>query len=190
MKRMSLTLIAPALALTACQQQPAEPVAGNEMGTMTGSNSMTGPVDPGAATDAAGYIAKAGAGDLFEIESSQVALDKSKNQKVREFAQMMIDQHRKSTARVKAAAGEAGLAVPPPQLMPDQKMMLEEIKAADADAFDDIYLKHQKTAHDAALALHEGYAESGDTPALRQAAAEIAQVVRQHIAHLADMPAS
>ena len=50
MKRMSLTLIAPALALTACQQQPAEPVASNEMGTMTGSNSMTGPVDPGAAT--------------------------------------------------------------------------------------------------------------------------------------------
>jgi len=59
---------------------------------------------PAMPTDAAGYIAKAGAGDLWEIESSKALLAKSGNADVEKFAQMMIDQHGQSTAKVRAAA--------------------------------------------------------------------------------------
>ncbi len=147
------------------------------------TNAMASPV-PDAPTDAAGYLAKAGAGDLFEIESSRALIARTANADARMFARMMIDAHTQSTAKVKAAAQEAGLTVAPPALDPPQQRMLDEIKAAPADKVDAIYYAHQSTAHAAALALHRHYASDGDTPALKKAAGEIVPVVEKHIAEL------
>lgn len=147
------------------------------------------PATPVRTTDAAGYISKAGAGDMWEIESSKALLAKSTNADVKKFAQMMIDNHGKSTAKVKAAAAEAKLAVTPPKLDADQQKMLDDIKAADAASIDAVYLAHQKTAHDAALALHQGYAAGGDTPSLKKAASEIVPVVESHLTELGKLAA-
>ena len=65
--------------------------------------------------------------------------------------------------------------------------MLDEIKAADAAGIDAIYLAHQKSAHDAALALHQGYAAGGATETLKTAASEIVPVVEAHRAELAKL---
>lgn len=137
-----------------------------------------------ASASTADFIAKAGAGDLWEIESSKALLAKSTDAKVRAFAEMMIGHHGKSTAKVKAAAASAGVEVAAPKLDPDQEKMLADIKAADAAGIDKIFLDHQKTAHTAALSLHQGYAASGDAVALKQAAAEIVPVVEAHRAEL------
>lgn len=142
---------------------------------------------PATPVDAASYIGKASAGDLWEIESSKALLAKSTNADVKAFAQMMIDHHGKSTAKVEAAAAEAQLAVTPPELDAEQRTMLDEVKAADAATIDAIYLTHQKTAHDAALALHQGYAASGDTAPLKKAAGEIVPVIETHRAELAKL---
>lgn len=151
---------------------------------------MTEPAGtPATPVDAAGYIAKAGAGDMWEIESSKALLAKSANADVKAFAQMMVDNHGKSTAKVKAAAAEAKIEVGAPKLDADQQKMLDEIKAADAASIDAVYLAHQKAAHDAALALHKDYAASGDTASLKKAAGEIAPVVEAHRAELAKLAA-
>jgi len=162
----------------------------------TASVDQTAPSDmiepagtPATPVDAAGYISKAGAGDLWEIESSRALLAKSTNADVKAFAQMMIDDHGKSTAKVKAAATAAKIDVAAPKLDVDQQKMLDEIKAADAAGIDAIFLAHQATAHDAALALHKDYAASGDTPALKTAAAEILPVVEAHRAELTKLAA-
>src|SRR3546814_16606086 len=78
-------------------------------------------------------LAQAGAGDMFEIESSRAVLDKTGNNDVRQFAQMMIKDHGKSTEDLKAAAATAGITVAAPALSPDQQRMLDEIKSASAD---------------------------------------------------------
>lgn len=144
---------------------------------------------PAAPTDAAGYIAKAGAGDLWEIESSKALLAKSTNADVKKFAQMMIDNHGQSTAKVKAAAGAAKIEVAAPVLDADQQKSLDEIKKADAATIDAVYLAHQKTAHDAALALHQSYSTLGDTDSLKKAAGEIVPVVEAHRAELTKLAA-
>jgi putative membrane protein len=137
-----------------------------------------------APTDAAGYAAKAGAGDMWEIESSRALLAKSTNADVKKFAQMMIDHHTESTAKVKAAAQRANITLAPPAMDSMQQQMLNEIKNADAATIDQVYIKHQKTAHDAALKLHQGYSANGDNAEFKKAAAEIAPVVQRHITEL------
>jgi putative membrane protein len=82
---------------------------------------------------------------------------------------------------VKAAAMKSGLKPKPPMMTSDQQAMLKQLRAASGSARDSAYVDQQKTAHQQALALHQGYAGSGDKPALKAAAAKIVPVVQHHI---------
>jgi putative membrane protein len=135
-------------------------------------------------TIAASYVAKAGAGDLFEVRSSQLALTRSKRVEVRRFAQMMIDAHGKATADIAAAARSAGLNPPAARLEPAQTRMIARLRGTSGAAFDAVYLAQQKKAHQMALTLHQGYADKGDKAPLRTVAASAVPVVRSHIAAL------
>jgi len=113
------------------------------------------------------YVASAGAADLFERQSSQLVLQTTRDPKVRSFAQMMISDHGKSTAEVKAAAAKDGVTAPPPKLMPDQEQQIAALRSASGAARDAAYIRQQKVAHDQALAIHSGYSRSGTSPALQ-----------------------
>ena len=133
------------------------------------------------------YLKAAGASDLFEKQSAQVVLASTSNPKVKSFATMMVTDHSKSTAMVKAAATKSGMAPKPPMLMPKQQAMLAELKAAKGLARDTLYVTQQKMAHEEALATQKDYAATGDKPALRKVAGEIVPVVEHHIHTLSMM---
>jgi putative membrane protein len=133
------------------------------------------------------YVAAAGAGDLYEKTSSQMVLQSTKDPKVRSFAQGMIRDHTKSTAMVKAAATKAGLKPRPPVLTPEQKDMVAQLRTETGTARDRTYLTQQQTAHQQALALHQGYAANGTAAPLKTAAGQIAPVVQHHIDMLKGM---
>lgn len=130
------------------------------------------------------YVASAGASDLYERQSSELVSQSTKNMKIREFAQMMIAHHTKSTADVTSAARQANVPVPPPSLNAEQTAMMAQLRAAHGEARDTAYLTQQKTAHAQALTLHQIYAAAGTAAPLRAAAAAIVPVVQQHIERL------
>jgi len=141
-------------------------------------------------TDATGYVAMAGASDLFEIQSSELALEKSQNDGVREFAQMMIEHHRGTTEQVTAAARAAGMTPGEPQLNSMQRDMMTQLQAASGADFDRTYIEQQRQAHQMALGLHRNYAERGDTPQLQETARSAVPIIERHIAALQDMNAA
>ena len=142
-----------------------------------------------AAPPAPEYVAKAGASDLFEKTSSKTVLATTKNPGIRKYATMMASDHTKSTAKVKAAAMKSGMKPGAPMLDADQKDMIAKLTAAHGKARDALYVEQQKTSHQSALALQQDYADSGDKPALKTAAAGIVPVVKHHIEMLDAMPA-
>lgn len=136
-------------------------------------------------TAAMDYLVMAGAGDQFEIQSSTIAVQRTQRAEVRQFAQMMIDHHSKSTADLVAAAKGAGITPPAPRLRADQDRMIAGLRDSGTGAdFEMAYLRGQLQAHREALMLHQTYAQSGDNPALRAAAARIVPVVQMHLEHL------
>jgi putative membrane protein len=137
-----------------------------------------------AAVSPAGYVAKAGASDLYERTSSQAVLQSTKDPAIRDFANMMVADHSKSTDMVKAAAAKSGLKPKPPVLEPKQKQMIDALNAASGTARDKLYVTQQKKAHQEALALHKSYSVSGSAAALKTAAGEIVPVVQHHISML------
>lgn len=152
-------------------------------------STMAAPADA-APADAATYVMKAGASDLYEIQSSQLAQQKAASDGVRRFAQMMIEHHTKTTQQVTAAAREAGLTPPPPALEPHQQQMIAELQGLTGAAFDTAYVRQQRMAHDQALALHSGYAQNGDAAPLRKAASGAVPIIERHIQELKSLPAS
>ncbi len=136
-------------------------------------------------TNGQAYTAMAASSDMFEIQSSQIALERSRNANVRMFAQMMIQHHTNTTQQLMAAARAAGVAVPM-QMMPMHAQMLSELRAS--GNVDATYGRQQRTSHQMALALHGNYAARGDTPALRTVAAAATPIVRDHLNRTAQLP--
>lgn len=133
------------------------------------------------------YVSTAGASDLFEVTSSKLVLQTTQDPKVRAFAQMMIADHGKSTAQVKAAAARARVRVAPPKLNPLQTELVSELRAETGTARDARYIAEQKAAHNQALDVHKAYAMDGTSAPLKAAAANIAPVVQHHVDALKSM---
>jgi putative membrane protein len=139
--------------------------------------------DPAADTSTPnGYAMNAALSDMFEIESSRVALEKAKSPEVKQFAQMMVDGHSKTTAELKTALAAAGVQMTPPAALDERRQeMLTELRGKSAAEFDTAYLDQQSKAHGEALDLHRGYAENGDNAPLKAFAAKTAPIVQQHL---------
>lgn len=146
--------------------------------------SATLPMPPqGAAPrEAQAYLFHSGAGDVFEITTSTLLLQKSQSQQVRGFATMLIADHSMLTNTALATAKGAGVLPPPPELSPAQKAMITQLHSATSANVDRVYMQQQVPAHQQALAINSGYSRSGDNPALRQAAASAVPKIQQHLA--------
>lgn len=127
------------------------------------------------------YIALAASSDMYEIESSRMALQRSRDPRHTAFANQMIRDHGNTTAQLTAAARSIGLGVPM-TLMPMHRAMLDEL--ARSRNFDAVYHRQQVMAHEQALALHDNYARRGDNQAMRNVAALAVPVIRGHLSHL------
>ncbi|WP_294190877.1 DUF4142 domain-containing protein [uncultured Sphingomonas sp.] len=135
------------------------------------------------------YVMASGMSDLFEINSSQIALQKSQNPAIKRFATMMIRDHQKTTATTMAAAKKAGLTPTPPMLDAGATASITELQQAAPGDFDRIYLAQQLPAHKAALDLQQSYAAGGDQAALRANAKAAAPIVKRHVDMVTKMQA-
>ena len=127
------------------------------------------------------YVRMAAASDQFEIQSSQIALQRSRRPQVRSFAQMLNRHHRQTTRQLMRASQAAGMRAVPATLMPMQANMIRELNRARPRDFDRLFIDQQITAHEMALRLHQNYAADGDTPALRRTAQAAVPIIQQHL---------
>jgi putative membrane protein len=145
-------------------------------------------MQPMTGLSAGDYVNKAADGDMYEIQSSQVALQRSKNKMVRDHAQTMIRDHTKSSDMLKAAAAKSSPPMsPPPAMTPEKQAKVDALRAAPEADFDRMYIADQVTAHQEAWAVHQGYATTGSEAPLKATAGRVVPVVERHLAHLKSM---
>lgn len=148
------------------------------MGAMT-SYSFSAHADAKRAEE---FAAKAAISGKFEIDSSKVALERSNSEDVKAFAQKMIDDHMKASEELKAAAAEAKLS---PTALPDELdekhlKIVNDLKAAKAEDFDNDYLEAQEEAHDDAVDLFEDFAKDGEAGPLKEFAQKTLSTLKAH----------
>ncbi|HEY6869233.1 MAG TPA: DUF4142 domain-containing protein [Novosphingobium sp.] len=183
------------LPLAACNR------TGNDTATAGSSNSALGPdtiatasMAPGNAEGGAAatplpltaqaFVDAAASSDLYETGAARLADAGDHSAAIRSFAQMMMRDHAKSSAALKAAVAETNNAakIDNQQLDPQHQAMLDELRSATPAQFSTIYARQQVAAHQKALAILQNYAKSGDSKPLMAFAEMTAPVVEQHLA--------
>ncbi len=128
------------------------------------------------------FADKAAKSDAFEIAAAKLARQKASLPEIKTFAAMMITDHTGSTAKIKKAASEADPVITPnPALTDDQNSKLADLGKMSGADFDRAYVSQQIDAHEQALALMKLYADHGDVPSLKAAAAAIEPKVQMHL---------
>ncbi|MBW9091553.1 DUF4142 domain-containing protein [Rhizobium wenxiniae] len=126
------------------------------------------------------FILQASASDMFEIESSKLALQKG-DEPTKAFAQQMITEHEKTSSELKAllAGGKVqGNAVT--ALTEDHKEEVDELAKLDGAEFNEEYIDDQVEAHEDAVDLFKRYAEEGENAELKAWAAKTLPALEHH----------
>jgi putative membrane protein len=169
---MKAALLTAVLALGACSDDSSQR-----------SQPMAGVPTQAASTNSMQFVTAAANGNMFEIQSSQLALQKSRNARVRRFAQHMIDEHTRMSTELSTAVRSTGPSLTVPTTMDDRhQSAMQDLQNANAGRdFDRMYLTAQVNAHNEALVVNQNYAQVGDDPALKQLAANAVPVIQDHL---------
>jgi putative membrane protein len=125
------------------------------------------------------FVTKAANSNMFEIESSKLAIQKGQSAEVKSFAQQMIDDHTKAAKDLMAVAPDA-----PKKMDAAHTAMVEDLNKTSADKFDASYIDAQVKAHDEAVALFTKYSEDAEDAKLKAFASEKLPVLKQHQEHV------
>ena len=134
------------------------------------------------APSTADFVKTVAISDMFEIESSKLALEK-KVAADQAFAQRMVHDHTQTTEQLKHLVNGGKVKVQlPAELDDDHKQMLEKLRGESGADFSKDYNQMQLTGHKEAVALFEAYAKSGDNEALKSWAAKTLPHLQEHLA--------
>jgi putative membrane protein len=128
------------------------------------------------------FVKKVVISDMFEIQSSQLALTKQPDADTKPFAESMISDDRKTSSELKALvdAGQVKTTLPA-ALDSEHQKILDELKAKDGKEFDRHYDQIQLTAHREAVALFDASSKDGESPALKRWAATTLPHLKEHL---------
>jgi putative membrane protein len=169
--KAALLSVAAVLGLGACSDDSSRP-----------SQPMAGVPSRSASASTMQYVEANANGNLFEIQSSQLALQKSRNARVRRFAQRMIDEHTQMQTELSTAVRTTGPSLTVPTALGNRHASaIQDLQGATGREFDRMYLTAQINAHDEALVVNQNYAQTGDDPALKQLAANAVPTIQEHL---------
>jgi putative membrane protein len=179
MKTTSLftLLFAASIYLSACNS----PEQTNSDNTMAADSALD-TISKGSQTDLSEdenkFIQQAAAGGMLEVELANQALQKSKNPKIKAFAQMMVTDHSNANLELQKVAENKGLQLP--KTFPaEQQKHLDMMKEFADRGFDRQYMEMMESEHVATLALFRKAAQYGDID-IKNFAAKTIPVLEKH----------
>jgi putative membrane protein len=160
----------------------ASPVFAQSAAEKTGVNSVMG-----VAPKTEDFVTEAASSDMFEIEASRLALERS-DAATKTFAQQMITDHTKTSDELKAmVSGGKVKAIIPAAMSSAQQNMLDDLKKLNGDDFTKQYHSDQEDVHEDAVDLFKRYGDEGDNAELKAWAAKTRPALEHHLMMAKDM---
>lgn len=119
--------------------------------------------------------------NIAEIQTGKLALEKSKNDKVKAFAQQMVDDHTKALSELQTLAQSKGVKLPDDTDL-QHKAMATALKALSGDAFDAQYMKRVGVGdHQRTVKLLQKVQKDAKDADMKAMAAKMLPTVQQHL---------
>lgn len=148
----------------------------NENRTGQGSGTGTGI----GTNDASDFAVKAADAGLAEVNAGKVAQQKAQDQRVKDFAAMMVEDHSKTNEELKSIAANKNITLPtaPGEDRLENIASLNEYSGAD---FDKEYIDMMVSEHQKTIDLFEDAAEDNDDPELKAFASKALPGLKAHL---------
>jgi putative membrane protein len=125
------------------------------------------------------FAQQAAATNEFEILAAELALKRSQNDEVKDFARTMLDDYKRAQGQLSEAAKADSIAMVM-ELSMEQKQTLTALEQAEQSQFDPAYMSSQMKASDQAIRLLGAYADHGPAGSLKTYAIANYPLVRMH----------
>ena len=126
------------------------------------------------------FATKAAAGGMAEVQIAKLALDKTTNSSIKQFAKMMVDDHSKADDELMNIAKTKNITLPT-ALDADHQKKYDELNGKTGADFDKDYVTTMLEGHQSALSLMQSEAKDGKDADLKAFAAKTAPVVQMHL---------
>jgi putative membrane protein len=162
-------------------------------GLATAADEPSPPMEPSvigkillSASDKEFFPAAASAG-MLEIESSKLALERSQNTAVKQFAETMVADHTKAADELKALAATKKITLPSAMTKHHQKMYDHLKDEKTAKDFDDAYQEAMVGSHKEAVTLFSKASSDSKDPEVQAWAAKTLPTLQHHGAMAKDL---
>jgi putative membrane protein len=145
----------------------------------TTSNAMnTGGI--AVSSDDAKFATEAGKGGMAEVALGKLALTKTSDPSIKEFANMMVTDHGKANTELMAIAKTKNITLP---AAPDSTHIkkMDDLSKMSGKDFDKAYVDAMVDGHKKTLDLMNGEAKNGKDADLKAFAAKTAPTVKMHL---------
>jgi putative membrane protein len=117
----------------------------------------------------------------FSVIAGQLAVMETRDDRLRDFAELMVKDYTAALARLRSIAGRSSVALPV-AIGPDDayRAKIAAVRDRTGAAFDRAYCAQQMAALQDAEALLQSYAKTGDNAQFRSWAKKMIGVVQQH----------
>lgn len=133
------------------------------------------------------FITDAIQGGMAEVKLAQLALQRSSNEEVKDFALRMIVEHTRANRELMRLATQKGVT-PPTTLNPKHEATMRQLMQLSGESFDRAYMKEAGlNGHLESAAVYQRQAMSGQDPDLKDFAATILPRVQEHLQMAATM---
>lgn len=128
------------------------------------------------------FVRDAAIGDMYEIESAKMALQRSKSSEVKTMAKMILTDHTASSEKLKQLVSSGQVKEELPAQMDERRQgMIDNLRGSGGTDFDGRYIKQQIAAHHEAWTMMNGYKTVGGDPVLKAFAAEVEPKIQMHL---------
>lgn len=125
---------------------------------------------------------------MMEVQSSELAMNTSSNQAVKDFAKMMIDDHTKANNELKSLATTKGINLPT-ALGPEHKAKYDELAAKKGADFDKAYVATMDMDHEKTVQSFKDYSQTGTDADMKAWASKTLPTLEHHAMMVKDMKA-
>lgn len=134
------------------------------------------------------FYETAASANMLEIEASQLALNKSSNEKIKGFAQQMIIDHTKAGEELKALAESKGVQLPTAMLKRHQAMYDDLKDESHGKDFDNEYRMKMIASHKEAVSLFDKTAKTATDAEVKAFVSKTLPKLQDHGGKSKDLP--
>ncbi|HVS10117.1 MAG TPA: DUF4142 domain-containing protein [Planctomycetota bacterium] len=162
---------------------PASAAKDDEATVTTTPATSIPPAQASVSQEAREFVRKAGIGGLFEVQSSQLAVERATSPALQDTAKMLIRDHQQANDQLRAIAMAKGISVPT-TLDSEHQRMMDDLRNLQGEAFDKEFHRMQVDAHEKAIDLFEDAGENLKEPELKDFAQKTLPTLKAHLDEL------